>query len=298
VLNKRASSGIMKFFDSLFIKFKSSVGGGLSKYTLLQTISKGTTATVYLAIDEKGQKYAVKILSQKTAEVRKKINSMRNNLTEGELAMTFDHPNIIKTFEWGMDSKGEYIVTELIEGIVLQNLVGSDAPEIKNNAIKLTIEMGSALSYIHKKGYIHRDFCPRNIFLTRDNRIVVFNFGWTISIKAAGLTHAHRAGTASYMAPELIKRAKTDERTDIYSFGVIIYEMLTGAKPFGGSGTVEQMIQLLNAQPKNPREINPDIPEEIAQLILKCLEKKPDKRFRSVDKILKLLDLYKSNKRA
>jgi len=281
------------FLESLLGKLKGSSEGGLSKYSLLRTIGKGTMSNVFLARDSKGNSFAVKILRKDTTDLRKKIDSMRGGKSEGELALSFQHPNIVFTIEWGFEGKEEFIVMELIEGIILKNLVGSDAPEIRKDPIKLFINAGSALSYIHKAGYIHRDFCPKNIFLTKDGRTLLFDFGLTVSIESASVTKGRRTGTASYMAPELIKRARTDHRTDIYSFGVTMYETLTGVKPFGGSGTIEKMIQLLNAEPRNPRELNPDISEEVAEIVLKCLAKDPDKRLQSADKVIMLLENYR-----
>ena len=281
------------FFESFFSKFKSSSEGGLSKYSLLRTIGKGTMSNVYLARDSKGNSFAVKILKKDTRELRNKIDGMRGGKTEGELALNFQHPNIVFTIEWGIEGKEEFIVMELVEGIILKGLVGSDAPEIRKDPVKLFINVGNALSYIHKMGYIHRDFCPKNIFLTKDGRTLLFDFGLTVSIKSALVTKGWRTGTASYMAPELIRRARTDHRTDIYSFGVTMYETLTGVKPFGGSGTIEKMIQLLNAEPRNPRDLNPEVPEEVAEIVLKCLAKDPDKRFQSIDKVIMRLENYR-----
>jgi len=281
------------FFDSLLKKLTSSSKDGLGKYSLLRSIGTGSMSDVFLAKDEKGNRFAVKILHKKARQLKEKIDQMRGGLKEGELAVTFDHPNIIKTYEWGVQGKQDYIVMELIEGVLFKNMVGTGVREIKDDPVKLFMKMGSSLSYIHKRGYIHRDFNPKNIFLTKEGDVVVFDFGLTISIEAARATQGRRTGTPSYMAPELIRRSRTDERTDIYSFGVTMYEVLTGQKPFGGSGTIEKMIQLLNAEPKDPRELNPDIAEEVAEVILKCLAKKADERIQSADVILKRFETYR-----
>ena len=281
------------FFDSLLKKLKTSSKDGLAKYTLFRSIGKGSMSDVFLAKDEKGNRFAVKVLDKKMIQLKEKIDAMRGGLKEGELAATFDHPNIIKTYEWGVDGKQEYIVMELIEGVLLKNMVGTDVKEIKEDPVKLFMEMGAGLSYIHKRGYIHRDFNPKNIFLTKDKRVVVFDFGLAVRIDAAMATQGRRTGTPSYMAPELIRRARTDHRTDIYSFGAMMYEVLTGQKPFGGSGTIEKMIQLLNAEPRDPRDLNRDIADEVAEVILGCLVKKPDGRIPNVDVILKRFESYR-----
>ena len=273
--------------------------GDLSRYTLLRTVGKGSMSVVFKAKDADGKDYAIKVLQPETLELRNRLNPMRGGLSEGELAYSLQHPHIIHTVDYGKDRDGkkEFIVMELIEGILLKNLIGANAPEIKDDPVGLFIAIGEALSYVHNKGYIHRDFCPKNVFLLKDGRNLLFDFGLTISIQAASHTQGFRTGTASYMAPELIRRARTDQRTDIYSYGVTMYEVMTGTKPYGGSGTIERMIQLLNSEPRDPKLYNPDIPDELCEIFMKCLEKDPEKRFHTADRVVDRLRTFRDSQR-
>jgi len=285
-------------FESFFKRFVKPQRGGkvgdFSKYTLLRTIGKGTMSVVFKARDRQGKTFAVKVLQPQSLELRRRIDEMRGNLTEGQLAFGFQHPNIVRTVDYGdVDKEKEFIAMELIEGVLLKNLIGTNVRELKKDPISIFLAIGDALSYIHKKGFIHRDFCPKNVFILRDGRVLLFDFGLTISIAAAKKTRGVRTGTASYMAPEIIRRSYTDERTDIYSFGVLMYEVMTGAKPFGGSGTIERMIQLLNTEPRDPKFYNPNIPDELCEIFMKCLEKDRSNRFQSVDGVLDRLRVVK-----
>jgi eukaryotic-like serine/threonine-protein kinase len=279
--------------------FSSSSGGGssgaanarprerLSDYQLGETLGKGSMSEVKKAFHKKTfRAVAVKILTPESRQVTSKIEQTFRHMTEGEVAMLFDHPGIIKTLGWGRDGKNEFIIMEYFEGILLRDLLHEARLNPKQNRMDIFLQVAEALEHVHSKGIVHRDFCPRNILVNGEGSVRIFDFGLAVELELVKKTKGNRTGTLAYMAPELIKRQFTDQRCDIYALGITMYEIFAGQRPFLGIDNVARLMQLMNAVADPPSKLNPNISPELEKIILKAIEKNPDKRFTTVREML------------
>jgi len=259
-------------------------------YNLLYPIAKGTMSTVYYAEDKSANAVAIKIISKESMKIVEKLNKyFRNGKSEGEVTMEFDHPNIVKVLGYGIEHKKEYIIEEYIKGALLSEDIPRAYEKYRKNPLPLLQAMAEALKHIHSKGYIHRDVCPQNIFMCEDGSYKLFDFGLTVSIESAKKIRGNRTGRVSYLAPELLKRELTDQRTDIYSFGVLMYELLTLKRPYIGKTNIERLLQILNSAPVDPKQYYEDIPEPFYQILTKAMHKDKDNRYNSFDEVIQEL---------
>jgi serine/threonine protein kinase len=171
---------------------------------------------------------------------------------------------------------------DFIEGVGLSYLVDVQNERMKKYRLSYMIQLGDAIEYFHKQNFIHRDICPRNVIVDEGNRVKLIDFGLVVPNTAAFQAPGNRTGTANYMAPELIKRQRTDQRIDIFSYAVTCYEMLTKRLPWPAADSFESVVQHVNNPPDNIRDHAPGIDEQIAAAIMKGLERHPDDRWRKV----------------
>jgi serine/threonine-protein kinase len=175
---------------------------------------------------------------------------------------------------------------EYFEGVLLRDMLHEGRFNPKQNRIDIFMRFAEALEHIHSKGIVHRDFCPRNVLINGEGTVKVFDFGLAVELELVKKTRGNRTGTLAYMAPELIKRQYTDQRCDIYALGVTMYEMFAGQRPYLGLDNVARLMQLMNAIPEPPSRINHLISPELEHVILKAIDKNPDKRYNTVREII------------
>ena len=261
-------------------------------YLIDRKIGEGGMAVVYLAyklrngVPDKSQPYALKIMTSFVDE-----EAYQRFLREIEISYELKHPNIIRVFEGGVWNNKPYIVMEYIDGTTLDKLIKEGNLSLEDKlAIMKKICYG--LSYAHQKGIIHRDIKPSNILVSKDlKKIKLTDFGLAKMLIKKSITLAGTTlGTPYYMAPEQLESKNVDHRADIYSLGVTFYELLSGKLPFEGD-PVSIIYKHLKEKPKPLRELVPDIPPELDIIVMKMLEKNPDRRYKSVDEVLKALDL-------
>ncbi len=210
--------------------------------------------------------------------------------TESEVLMTMRDPNVVQTFDHGISTKNEeFIVMEFIEGVSLNFLVETKSSQVAGKRIDYLIQAAKGLAYVHEQKYIHRDVCPRNLMVTPENVVKLIDFGLAVPNAPEFRRPGNRAGTANYMAPELIKREPTDERVDIFSFGVMTYECLTGKFPWDAPDSMQMMVMHMNAPPKDPRDLNPELDEELAKLMLHSIAQNPKRRIGSMKELVERL---------
>lgn len=231
---------------------------------------------VYLAYDARAERsVVVKLMRPEQAndpELRERF------LQEGRLACRCSHPNVITTYETDEDVCGPYIVMERLQGQSLREVMNSGALSTPLAAVKIAAQLADALYYLHEIGILHRDIKPPNVFVSVNGHVKIFDFGIARG-GAFGLTRAGDViGTPNYMAPEQILAKPVDERTDIYSFGVLLFEMLTLSLPYRGSTIEEITAVILNAPPDIEALKKNNVPEPIISLVVACLEKKPENR--------------------
>lgn len=241
-----------------------------------------------------GKMVALKVLhKQKTLDLESRFTGL-NKPTEGEVAIQLDHPHIVNTIEHGLTTEDEqFLVMEFIEGYSLSFLVESQNQDMRTNCLKYIIQLGEAIQYFHEGNWIHRDICPRNIIVNNEQELKLIDFGLVVPNTAPFLQPGNRTGTAAYMAPELIKRQKTSQKIDIFSYSVTCYEMLTKQLPWDAAETLDAVLQHINTPPENILTILPDINTQVAETIMRGLELYPQDRWQSIsDMLLPLKEAY------
>lgn len=264
-----------------------------SRYEIHELIGVGGMAVVYRAYDiEEDKIVAIKILKDEYLGNKDFIKRFKN---ESKAIAVLSHPNIVKVYDVSFGTKLQYIVMEYIDGITLKEYI-SRQKEIKwNEAVYFTQQILCALCHAHAKGVIHRDIKPQNIMLLKDGNIKVTDFGIARFCTNETQTMMDRAiGSVHYIAPEQAKGRVTDEKADIYSVGVMLYEMLTGKLPFEADNAVSVAIMQMQIKPEPPRSINSSIPEGLESITLHAMEKNPVNRYNSAD--LMLVDIEKFQK--
>ncbi|MBL4884497.1 MAG: serine/threonine protein kinase [Planctomycetaceae bacterium] len=254
-----------------------------SRFEFVSPMGMGTMSKVWKANDRHGQQVvALKIIDpEKLSKIVAKFPP-GTLPQEGEVAVTLDHPHIVKTFEYGMSTDDEpFLVMEYIEGYSLLQFVELQNETMKKYCLKWMIQVGEALEYFHEQNWIHRDLCPKNILTNTSGEIKLIDFGLVVPNTPAFCAPGNRTGTADYMAPELVKRQRTDQRIDVYSYAVTCYQMCVNRLPYPPGKNMQTIIKNLNRAPADIREFVPDLPVEMVQVIMKGLEKRPDDRWQS-----------------
>jgi serine/threonine protein kinase len=273
----------------LFSWFKSSPKSNLPKidvrkrFDLLNRTGQGSMSKVWRARDKSlGRTVCVKLLDkEKTAKFELRFVGM-NKPREGAICTALRHPNIVQTFEYGVTTDGEfYVVMELIDGMGLNFLIETKSPQLQGHRINYLTQIANALEYMHKQGYLHRDVCPRNVMVTKENVVKLIDFGLTIPNRAEFLKPGNRTGTPNYLAPEVIRRTNTDHRVDLFALGVTAYETYTGTLPWEKTQSLQTLLSHMNSPGKDPREFNPKLDKATAQFLLKAIEREPRQRFQT-----------------
>ena len=271
------------------------IGKRLDKrYEIKELIGVGGMAVVYSAFDILEERtVAIKILKDEFLENKDFIRRFKN---ESKTIAMLSHPNIVKIFDVSLGDKIQYIVMEYVDGITLKDFIEKQKRVKWKDAIFFTGQILSALSHAHSKGIIHRDIKPQNIMLLRNGTIKVTDFGIAkfLSYETRTLTDK-TIGSVHYISPEQARGDMTDERTDIYSIGVLLYEMLTGTLPFKADNAVSVAIMQLQSRPRPLREINSEIPEGLEQITLKAMQKDSEFRFKNTNDMLEALSEFKKN---
>ncbi len=279
----------MSFIKGIFNKDKTPKVDLKKRFDLIARVGQGSMSKVWRATDrESGKIVALKVLDPvKTANFEARFTGL-NKPSEGEIAFRLRHPNIARTYEFGTSTDNyKFLIMEYIHGSSLSYLVDMMKEDYKNNRLDYIIQLGEAISYLHRHKWIHRDICPRNVIINNEKKVKLIDFGLVVPNTPDFQKPGNRTGTATYMAPELIKRQKTDTRIDIFSFSVTCYEMFTKTFPWpSGNLTLEMILQHINNPPQDIRELLPDIDDQIAESIMRGLEARVDFRWQSMDGML------------
>jgi serine/threonine-protein kinase len=253
------------------------------RYRVVRKLGSGGMADVYLAEDEElGRRVAIKILNDRHANDEQFVERFRR---EAKNAAGLSHPNIVSIYDRGEAEGTYYIAMEYLDGRSLKELVVARGPLPIADAIAFTRQVLTALRFAHKKGVVHRDIKPHNVMADADGRLKVTDFG----IARAGASQMTEAGsiigTAQYLSPEQARGAAVDQRSDLYSIGVVLYEMLTGTVPFTGETPVEIAMRHLSDTPQPPSTKRPEIPPDLDMIVLRALAKNPDDRFQTAEEM-------------
>lgn len=262
------------------------------RYQITELIGIGGMAHVYKAVDLMEDKVvAVKILKNEYAESEEFLRRFRN---ESKAIAVLSHPNIVKIYDVGFSDEINFIVMEYIDGITLKEFIEQQKILRWKDAIFFISQVLRALQHAHDRGIVHRDIKPQNIMLLSDGTIKVMDFGIARFSRIDGKTLSDKTiGSVHYISPEQARGDFTDERSDLYSVGVMLYEMLTGKKPFDGENPVAVAVMHMQDTPEMPRDVNPAIPEAIEEIIIHALERNPAKRYQSASEMIKDFDMFK-----
>ena len=264
-----------------------------NRYEILERIGTGGMEIVYKAKCHRlNRLVAIKILKSDLAqneEFRRRFNA------ESQAVAQLSHPNIVSVYDVSRGGDMEYIVMELIDGITLKQYMEKRGQLNWREALHFITQIMKALSHAHSRGIIHRDIKPQNIMVLRDGSVKVADFGIACLANSANTLTQEALGSVHYMSPEQARGDRTDARSDIYSAGVVLYEMLTGRLPFEGDNAVSVAIQHLSSVPLSPREINPDVPEALELICMKAMASDLEKRYASADEMLADLEEFRKN---
>lgn len=285
----------MSFLEKLFGKKRLDY---TKRFELLKAAISGTMSEFYMARDrETGKIVGLKILDrEKTRQVEERYKGMKGvrKPREGEIAIQFKHPYIVDTFEEGFTTDGEqYLVMEYLEGTGLNNILMIKQDMLAGARLHYIRQCAEALQVVHKAGFIHRDFCPRNLLFTGDGTVLkLTDFGLSLPNRSPFTDPGNRTGTPNYMAPELVRRRATNERVDIFSFGVTMYELCTRELPWprGTNG----LAAMTHDQPPTPiQTYRPAIDPTLAKAIHWCIKGDPRDRCPSMGEFLRVIEKVK-----
>ena len=262
------------------------------RYEIKEIIGVGGMANVYKAYDSiEDRAVAVKILRDEHMQNDELLRRFRN---ESKAIAVLSHPNIVKVYDVSFNEDIQYIVMEHIDGITLKEYIEQQKVLRWKEAVHFTVQILRALQHAHDKGIVHRDIKPHNIMLLEDGTIKVADFGIARFARSSQHTVTDKAiGSVHYISPEQAKGETTDEKSDIYSIGVMLYEMTTGTLPFDADSPVSVALKQIQSQPKRPRVINPDIPEGLEDITIRAMQKDPARRYKSAAEMLRDIDEFK-----
>lgn len=264
------------------------------RYEIHELIGVGGMAVVYRAYDQIDDRtVAIKILKDEFLGNEDFIRRFKN---ESKAIAVLSHPNIVKVYDVSFGDRIQYIVMEYIDGITLREYLDQQKEMKWKEAIHFSVQILRALQHAHEKGIIHRDIKPQNIMLLQDGTIKVTDFGIARFSRNETRTMTDKAiGSVHYIAPEQARGDLTDEKADIYSVGVMLYEMITGQLPFEADNAVSVAIMQLQADPRPPRDINPAIPDGLEEITLKAMQKNATQRYQSAAEMLRDIEQFRRN---
>ena len=268
----------------------------LGRYQIREIIGEGAMARVYKGYDpEIDREIAIKLLkSQLADDDQYRLRFLR----EAKGAGTLSHPNIVTIFDVGVDGKHPYIAMELVDGMTLTDLIRSEQRLSTRDVVEIGIQLTRALDYAHKKGIIHRDIKPGNIMLVSSgNQVKVTDFGICRIDGGSGADHeltqhtqlGDVLGTPNYMSPEQVLGQKVDSRSDLFSVGVVLYKLVTGALPFEGDSIISVAMKITQTDPPTVEKLRPDVPLSMRRVIERSLKKQPEKRFQTGEEFAQAL---------
>ena len=253
------------------------------RYEILEKIGTGGMSDVYKAKDHKLNRFvAVKVLKQEFGENANFVSKFR---IEAQAAAGLMHPNIVNVYDVGEENDIHYIVMELVEGITLKKYIEKKARLSYKEAVSIAIQVSMGIEAAHNNHIIHRDIKPQNIIISKDGKVKVTDFGIAKAATSNTIT-SNVMGSVHYTSPEQARGGYSDEKSDIYSLGITMFEMLTGRVPFNGETTVAIAIKHIQEEMPSPAEFVPEIPSSVESIVLKCCQKSPDRRYQNIQELI------------
>ena len=259
------------------------------RYEILEQIGTGGMSDVYRAKCHKLNRFvAIKVLKKEYSEDKTFVSKFR---AEAQAAAGLTHPNIVNVYDVGDENGIYYIVMELVEGITLKKYIEKKGKIPYKEAVSIAIQVAKGMQAAHSHHIVHRDIKPQNIIISRDGKVKVTDFGIAKAASSSTITSS-TMGSVHYISPEQARGGYSDERSDIYSFGITLFEMLTGTVPFDGDSTVSVAVQHIQEEIPKPSTVADGIPVSIDMIVLKCTQKKTERRYQDAAELI--ADLKKS----
>ena len=264
------------------------------RYVVIERAGSGGMAEVYRARDELlGREVAVKVLSERLSGDKTFVERFRR---EAQAAANLNHPNVVSLFDFGADGNTYYIVMEFIDGKPLADIITAEGPLMPERAAEIGIDVSRALERAHAAGLVHRDVKPSNIMLNSSGQTKVTDFGIARALSREGEQTVTQTGmvigTAAYLSPEQAQGSPVDQRSDVYSLGCVLFEMLGGRPPFTGDTPLSVAYRHVRENPEPPSTVNPDVPKAMDSIVMKALAKNPDNRYQSATEIREDLERF------
>ncbi len=255
------------------------------RYQIIEELGKGGMGRVYKVLDTKiNEKIALKLIRPDISMDKNTITRFSNEL---KLARKVRHKNICQMFDLGEEKGTHFITMEFVPGEDLKSMIRMSGHLAVGTTVSVAKQICDGLAEAHESGVVHRDLKPSNIMIDKGGNARIMDFGIARSLKAKGITGSGvMIGTPEYMSPEQVEGKEVDQRSDIYSLGVILYEMITGQVPFEGGTPFTIGVKHKSEAPQNPKELNAQMPNELSELILRCLEKDKEARYQSAEEVL------------
>ncbi len=262
------------------------------RYEIIDKVGSGGMADVYKARDQRLNRFvAIKVLKPEYSSDKSFVNKFR---AEAQSAAGLSHPNIVNVYDVGDDSGLHYIVMELVEGITLKRFIERKGKLEVKEAVGISIQIAQGMDAAHENRIIHRDIKPQNIIISRDGKVKVTDFGIAKATNSNTIT-SNAMGSVHYLSPEQARGGYSDEKSDIYSLGVTLYEMLSGKVPFAGDNTVSVALLHIQGEAMPLRELDPEIPVSVDKIVQKCMQKRPERRYHSASELISDLKRAISN---
>lgn len=281
----------MALFDQLKTIFAGGQLNVSKRFALLNEAISGTMSSFYMARDLRTDRLVgLKILDpRKTVAFESRFKGLKKP-SEGQIASQLKHPSIVETLEHGVTTEGApYLVMEYLEGPNMNTALAAHDPCLDGRRVHLMRQAAEAIAAVHEAGFIHRDVCPRNFMLTNGRQdLKLIDFGLAVPATRWFMQPGNRTGTPNYMAPELVRRRETDQRLDVFAFGVTAYELWTFELPWP-RGTTGMAAMSHDQPPIDIRELRPDLPTVLVKAIHSCIEPEPSRRCPSMDDFLRMI---------
>lgn len=253
------------------------------RYEIIDKVGSGGMADVYKARDQRLNRFvAIKVLKPEYSSDKSFVNKFRG---EAQSAAGLSHPNIVNVYDVGDDSGLHFIVMELVEGITLKRFIERKGKLEVKEAVGIAIQIAQGMEAAHDNHIIHRDIKPQNIIISRDGKVKVTDFGIAKATNSNTIT-SNAMGSVHYLSPEQARGGYSDEKSDIYSLGVTMYEMLSGKVPFAGDNTVSVALLHIQGEAMPLRELDPEIPVSVDKIVQKCMQKRPERRYHTASELI------------
>lgn len=261
---------------------KGKLVGG--RYEIISLVGSGGMADVYNATDNRlGRQVAIKVLKEEYSTDKNFVLKFR---AEAQSAAGLSHPNIVNVYDVGEDEGLHYIVMELVEGITLKKFVERKGKLDLKEAVGIAIQIAQGMEAAHAKHIIHRDIKPQNIIISKEGKVKVTDFGIAKAATSNTISAGQAVGSVHYISPEQARGGYSDEKSDIYSLGVTLYEMISGKMPFAADNTVSVALLHINEEAVPLRELDPEVPISIEKIVQKCMQKKPERRYLTATELI------------